>query len=260
MKFDVLGDRKNPAILLIHGMFCNGDSVKHFAKHLEDEYYIIIPTMSGHYEGSGNYLSKENEAEAILQYLHDDEIESLALLQGTSMGAEVALEFARISDIPIAHYFYDGGPFFDFPTWFKQIMQKKFQGFVKICKGKSGEEAFEDLTRNGFVKWLLGKNKESYKIMLADFADVCRNVSDATIRNVVETCYACKLPDFEEKIQRRFVFFFSEKEPAHMSRKRLMKKYKSADFRTIPNMGHCGFQIGKPQEYAEYLKGVIEGH
>lgn len=105
MKFDVLGDKNKPAVLLIHGMFCNADMVKLFTKYLQDEYYVIIPTMTGHYEGSGDYLSKENEAKKMLKYLHDNNIGKLALLQGTSMGAEVALEFARISDIPIEHFF-----------------------------------------------------------------------------------------------------------------------------------------------------------
>ncbi|MBE5865070.1 MAG: alpha/beta hydrolase [Lachnospiraceae bacterium] len=90
MKIEVLGDKKKPAVLLVHGMFCNADSVKHFAKYLQDEYYVIVPTMSGHYPGSADYISKEKEAEAMLKYLHDNEIEELALLQGTSMGAEVA--------------------------------------------------------------------------------------------------------------------------------------------------------------------------
>jgi len=64
MKIEVLGDKKKPAVLLVHGMFCNADSVKHFAKYLQDEYYVIVPTMSGHYPGSADYISKEKEAEA----------------------------------------------------------------------------------------------------------------------------------------------------------------------------------------------------
>ena len=259
MKFDVLGDRNNPTVLLIHGMFCNADSVKHFAKYLQDDFFIVIPTMSGHYQGSADYLSKENEAKEILGYLHKIGVKKLALLQGTSMGAEVALEFARVSDIPIEHYFYDGGPFFDFPVFVKMIMRKKFQDFVKTCKGKTKEKAFEDLMKNSFLRWLIGKDKEYYKNMLLDFASVCGNVSETTVKNVVETCYGCILPDFEEVVQRRFIFFYSEKEPAYTSKKRLVKKYKLAQFRTIPNMKHCGFQISKPREYAEYLKDIIMG-
>lgn len=258
MKFDILGKKENPAILMIHGMFCNSDSVKYFAKYLQEDYFIIIPTLNGHYIGANHYVSKENEAKEILCYLHEKGIKKLALLQGTSMGAEIALEFARISDIPIEHYFYDGGPFFNFPACVKVIMKKKFQRFVTICKGKSGEEAFEALMMNGFVKLLMGNNKESYRTMIMDFANVCPGISDTTIQNVVETCYACKLPYFDDDVQRKFLFFFSEKEPAHLSKKRLMKVYQFAKFKDVPNLKHCGFQVTKPKDYADYLNSVIK--
>ncbi len=157
MKFDTLGSRENPAILMIHGMFCNADMVKRFAQYMQDDYYIILPTLSGHYEGSDDYESKEAEAKAILHYLHEQGITKLAMLQGTSTGAEVALEFARICDIEIQHYFYDGGPFFDFPRWFKSIMRKKFDGFVSLVNNKTTDEAREALMNNSFVKALIGK-------------------------------------------------------------------------------------------------------
>lgn len=259
MKFETLGNKENSAILCIHGMFCNGASAKHFAKYLQEEYFVILPTLTGHYEGSRDYISKEEEARQMLAYLHEIGVQKLALLQGTSMGAEIALELARIADLQIEHYFFDGGPFFDFPKWFKAVMRRKFQGFAKLCKGKSGDEAFNDLMKNAFVRKLLGKNKESYRLMLADFAVVCSSVTDKTVKNVTETCYACKLPDFSQELQKRFVFFFSEKEPAHMSKKRLQKKYPAAVFRDMPDMGHCGFQISKPQEYAECLREVMQG-
>lgn len=257
MKIEVLGDKKKPAVLLVHGMFCNADSVKHFAKYLQDEYYVIVPTMSGHYPGSADYISKEKEAEAMLKYLHDNEIEELALLQGTSMGAEVALEFARISDIPIRHYFFDGGPFFDFPKWFKVIMCRKFQGFVKVCKGKTPDEACETLMKNRFIKWLIGKNASGYKAMMTDFATVAGNVTSATVANVVETCYACKLPEFSTEIHKQFIFFYAEKEPARKSEKRLQKVYPFATYNTVSGVGHGGLQAGRPKEYAEQLLSII---
>lgn len=42
-------------------------------------------------------------------------------------------------------------------------MRKKFKGFVKICNGKTEEEALQALMENGFIKWLMGKDKDVYK-------------------------------------------------------------------------------------------------
>lgn len=90
------------------------------------------------------------------------------------------------------------------------------------------------------------------------FVGVARNVTDTSIYNIVETCYACKLPYFEEDIQKRFIFFFSEKEPANKSKKRLQKEYKFAQYRSVPNLGHGGLQASQPKKYAEYLKNIIK--
>lgn len=35
MKFIFMGEKDNPVIVLIHGMFCNSDSNKHFIKYLK---------------------------------------------------------------------------------------------------------------------------------------------------------------------------------------------------------------------------------
>ncbi len=258
MKFDTLGSRENPAILMIHGMFCNADMVKRFAQYMQDDYYIILPTLSGHYEGSDDYESKEAEAKAILHYLHEQGITKLAMLQGTSTGAEVALEFARICDIEIQHYFYDGGPFFDFPRWFKSIMRKKFDGFVSLVNNKTTDEAREALMNNSFVKALIGKNSAAYEGALTDFCEVGRHATKKSVKNVVETCYACKLPSFDEETQRRFIFLFSAKEPARKSEKRLKKQYPYAEYRIVEGYGHGGLQIAEPQKYADCLKDILK--
>lgn len=254
MKFDTLGDKKNPAVVLVHGMFCNADGVKHFARYLQDEYYVVIPTLTGHHPGPESYGGKEADARKMLAYLHEEGIEELAMLQGTSMGAEVALELARIVDIPVRRYFFDGGPFFQFPWLMKKLMYKKFQGLVRTCRGKSGDEAFDAIMENGFVRWLVGKNKEVYRPMMKEFVTVARDVTDATVANVVETCYNCPLPSFPEETQKKFLFFYVEKEPAHKARKRLEKAYPHARFETVSGVGHGGLQAARPEEYAAYLK------
>lgn len=256
MKFDTLGNVQNPAVLMIHGMFCNSDMVKRTAQYMQDDYYIIMPTLNGHYEGSNDYQSKEDEAKEILKYLHEQGITRLAMLQGTSMGAEVALEFARISDIEIEHYFYDGGPFFDFSKWFKAIMRNKFNGFVKLISNKTTEEAREALMKNSFVKALIGKNASAYEGVMTDFCEVGRHVTETSVKNIVETCYACKLPVFDEEIQRKFIFLFSATEPAQKSEKRLRKQYPFAEYRIVEGYAHGGLQVAEPQKYADYLKNI----
>lgn len=259
MIFETLGDKSKPAILLIHGMFCSGSSCKLFAKYLENDYYIILPTLDGHYNNSPDYISKEEEAGKILDYLRKNGIQRIALLQGTSMGAEVAMEIKRQSNIRIDKCFFDGGPFFDFPKWFKKIMEKKFKGMANVLSSDDPQKAADDMMNNVFVKWLAGKDTDKYKKILADMTQAKKSFSDTTVKNVTETCYAFKLPDFDTETQKSFLFFFSSDEPAHMSKKRLVKKYGNANFKDIKDYGHAGFQMAEPKKYAELLHSYIEG-
>ena len=129
-------------------------------------------------------------------------VRRITLLQGTSMGAEVALAFARCSDIPVDRCVFDGGPFFDFPDAAKAFMRRRFSGFLKKYKGKTAEDVLKD----PLVRWLGGEDARYYRGMIDSFVQSADFITPNTVRNAVETCYACKLPDFSEEEQHRFQF------------------------------------------------------
>jgi esterase/lipase len=158
MKFQTLGDKKNPAVLFIAGMFCDVNANMPFAKYFADNYYVILPTLDGHCQDDSVYSGKEGEAEKIVDYLENEDITELALLQGTSMGGSVALEVFRqsISKIKISNVFIDGGTFMKFPKIVKKIMYKLFMGFVKIAHKHEGnpEEATKEFMNMALMKFI----------------------------------------------------------------------------------------------------------
>ncbi len=253
MKIDTLGNPQNPAVILLHGMFCDASSVMRYAVHLQDEYFIIMPTMDGHYRASADYSGAGMQAGKLTALLHEMHVSEIAMFQGTSMGAEVALTAAKLCDIPVKYYFFDGGPFFCFPEWFREIMRKKFEGFARKFKGKSREDVMKDL----FIRWIGGDNLHDYQNMLDSFVRSADFMTPESIRNITETCYHCILPEFPEAVQRKFIFHFSEKEPAQKSKKRLKQAYPYARYFTYPGNGHCGFQAAEPERYAAFLKKII---
>ena len=258
MKIKTLGNKSNPAILLIPGMFCTSEMPEIFAHFLENNYYLIMPTLDGHHKEEPVYYSKDSDAAGIVKWLQENGIEHLALLQGTSMGAEVALEVAHQIDIPVEHYLFDGGPFFHFPRFFRAIMAKKFMMFMKMVKGKDKDQAINDLMKDAFVKKVGGGSLESYRGLLGGFCEVGQWIDKPSIRRISDTCYKCDLPDFNSEIVKKFIFMFSEKEPARKSEKRLRKKYTDAEYVIMSGYGHAGFQALEPEKYAEYIRNVVE--
>ena len=108
MRFETMGDLARPAAVMIHGMFCSNSSCARFARFLQDEYYVILPTLDSHHPGSAPLRSAGQQTETLLDWLGREGIGSLALLHGTSMGAAVR------AAVPITRCVFDGGPFFRF--------------------------------------------------------------------------------------------------------------------------------------------------
>jgi esterase/lipase len=262
MKFQTLGDKKNPAVLFIAGMFCDANANMPFAKYFTDNYYVILPTLDGHCQDDSIYLCKEGEAEKIIAYLKREEITELALLQGTSMGGSVTLEVYRqsINQVKINHVFIDGGTFMRFPKLVKKMMCQIFMAFVKIAYKHEGhpEEATEEFINMALMKFIGGKNIEKYREMLGTMTPILMHMTEESVRSICETCYGNDLPELDEKSQKPLCFFFGEKEPAKMMRGKLMKYYPNSSFPIQKHGTHGGFQTENPKEYAKMLLKNIE--
>ena len=94
MTFKTAGDRQNPAVMLIHGMISSGADCEPFGRCLADDYYVIMPTLDGHGDDGTDLLPLDGEVEKLVGYLKENGIRSLAMVQGSSMGAEIALAVA----------------------------------------------------------------------------------------------------------------------------------------------------------------------
>lgn len=254
-----LGNKENPVIIMIPGMFCTYEMPGIIAEYLKDDFCILLPTLDGHHKEEPIYHSKQEDARKIIEWLHENDIKRIALLQGTSMGAEVALEVASKIDIPVDRFLFDGGPFFHFPGFYRAFMAKKFMSFMKTTKGKPKEQAIDALMNDPFVKKLGGDSLEAYRGLMGGFCEVSQWIEKDSVRRISDTCYKCDLPDFPDDTVRRFVFLYSEKEPARMAEKRLKKKYPTATFIVKHGYGHGGFQGEQPQLYSEFVRELISG-
>ena len=263
MTFDTFGDKTNPAVLLIHGMMCSSKDCMPFGKEMSDEFFVIMPTLDGHGHDGTDLLTVGKEAEKIIAYLKEEGINHLAMIQGSSMGAEVALEVKRqvdLNDITNTVCFFDGGPFFHFTPWFRAIMRMRFTKIVKILDTDNPEEAFEKLQNNEFLKFVIKDKIKQYSGLIKSMVEERRTFSKLTVRNLVNICYKCDLPKFDKVMQERLIFFFGTQEPARKSRKRLIKAYPNAEFKDMEGFSHCELQSSQPQKYAQMLKECIKSH
>ena len=101
MIFHEFGDKKFPHILLIHG---GGNSWWNYlrqARILSDKYHVILPTLNGHGEEyQKEYISTENSAQQIMDYIKNNCDGKLFAVGGVSLGGQIAIELLSLnSDI-----------------------------------------------------------------------------------------------------------------------------------------------------------------
>ncbi|MBP5606150.1 MAG: alpha/beta hydrolase [Ruminiclostridium sp.] len=259
MQFTTLGNKNSPAVILIHGMLMSGEDPLVFGKHLADDYYVICPTLDGHGDDGSELESAEQEGRNIVAYLKKNGITDIALIQGSSMGAEVALAVrneCKRRGVNVDHCFFDGGPFFDFHPMKRFFMTLVFIRLTKIFDNEP-DKALEKLNKNMFVKFVAKDKLKDFEPIFIQMTKKRHAFTHKTVEGMVKTCYNCILPQFTKEEQGTFVFFFSNEEPARDSKPRLKKAYPYAKYRDIRGYAHCGLQFNRPEVYAKILKKVI---
>lgn len=89
--------KNKPALILLHGYSADKDVWPRFARHLSDDFHILIPDMAGHgdtgFNAQWNY-SAPQQAKRILALMDALNIEKAHLI-GNSMGGFISAHFAK---------------------------------------------------------------------------------------------------------------------------------------------------------------------
>ncbi len=239
MKIATYGNKDNEKILLLHPMFTSAKFFDSVIEQLTDKYYLIIPTYSGHYEGS-NYVSMENEEKAIDEFLEMNHIDRLKLVIGFSLGGNIAFHYFCNHPNQIEQAIIDSAPLFKLPRFIKKHFYKKYRECLLNIK-KYPEHAVEELNKyfNG-----MGEAQQY----------VAPIVTLESLKNLIESCYDNETPKLDVDVQKKLTFVYGTKDIARLCLPRI-KKYKSSEILKIDSLGHCGYFR---RNSAEYLKKLMK--
>lgn len=121
MLFETLGDRSNPAVLFFHAMGVTGASSEPVARQMQDRYFCILPRSTVYCEGQ-KYNGKADEVRQVTEFLTGCGVKRLEMVVASSIGADLALSFLILSQIPVGHVFFDGGQFAQIGKTTRRIM------------------------------------------------------------------------------------------------------------------------------------------
>lgn len=93
MKFYEFGDKSLPHIMLIHGGGWSECLYLREARLMQNRYHVILPLLDGHGDERNNqYISTEDEADKIIEYINSNCDGKLFAISGVSLGAQIVIE------------------------------------------------------------------------------------------------------------------------------------------------------------------------
>ena len=108
MLFETFGNKSDPAMLFFHAMGVTGSSSEPVARYLKSRYFCILPTSTVYCAGQ-KYVSKADEVRQVEEFLRAQEVERLAMVAASSIGADLAMAFLTHGKIPAEHVFSMAG-------------------------------------------------------------------------------------------------------------------------------------------------------
>ena len=94
MKFQTIGNPNDSLIIMLPGSFCPSSGLNYLYEKLKDDYCIVLVEYNGHYENS-TFSSRQNEAKEVVEYIQKQNIHTIKMIYGQSMGAEIAIELFK---------------------------------------------------------------------------------------------------------------------------------------------------------------------
>ena len=245
MLFETLGNKGNPAVLFFHAMGVTGASSEPVARCLQDHYFCVLPTSTVYCAGQ-RYVGKADEIRQIEDFLRAQGVKRIALVAGSSIGADLAMAFLTRTKLPVAHVFFDGGQFAQIGKAARRVMTPFLYLAIKS------------------LYWSKGKTLK--KIMWCDddaikpyFIAAGKALSYGNLRRQLSDSLEDKpFPPLPEDLQKHAYFEFGSIEEHMKYRDAVMAAWPHARFPVFEGCNHMQYQIRDPKGFAEMLRTLIE--
>ena len=256
MRFNTYGNRRNPIIIMLTSSFCSAESLAYLYAELTNDYFVIVPEYSGHYEGSEDFKRSSREAKEIVIYLKENNIEDVCLIYGQAMGAEIGMELIARSlkhKINVESAFFDGGTFLKQPKLYKAIMGFKHKSMMNKMKNQSVDEVVGWRSVDNFTK----DDTETMRPMIESMVKTAPVISESSIKNETESRYTFNFPPLPESMQENIFFVYAEDEKNFKSCfKHLIDAYPAANFKTLSGEGHLTYSVRKTDDYLKVIRAI----
>ena len=254
MVFHEFGDKKFPHILLIHG---GGNSWWNYirqARMLSDKYHVILPTLDGHGEEyQKDYITTENSAQQILEYIKNNCDRKLFAIGGVSLGGQIAMELLSLDSYIAEKAIIDGSICIPQPK-LARICTVIVKLFGKIMFSKSASKIQLGLMKKMYPSMAYPEEIENYYI-----EDMPR-IPIKTLVTIYQTYmgeYRLKYAIKESKAQVLYIYGEKEMKCVKESAKLFQKMHPDCTLYEAKGYNHGYLSAYLPLEWMELVNRIL---
>ncbi len=236
------GDK--PIMVLIHGMLTPWQIWMPQIMAFKDKYNIYAIALSAHMEDEASeFVSTVAEIDEIVQYFQHQNINTIDVLCGISLGGKLSHGIWQDGRLVIHNLVLDGAPLVSCPKFAQTIMQKNYISIIHKSK-KRDPKVIESFKRN----FLPEKYLDSY-LKIADF------MTDKSVENIIHAAFEGVMRNDVDN-HSRILFIHGTKGNEILSKKAaaLMKKfYPETNVVCFKGDMHCYKAIYEPDSWIEVV-------
>ncbi|MBQ9947591.1 MAG: alpha/beta hydrolase [Oscillospiraceae bacterium] len=248
MNFHVFGNESSPVIVLIHGVLTPWQIWGKQIEHFSESYRVIAVALDAHEEERpSEFLSIEDEAEKIEDYIMDNCGGEVFAVCGLSMGGVIAHQIWRNGVIGMKKLIMDGAPLKTIPKIALKIMTSNYLTIIRKSKKRDPK------TLENFKKQFLPER------FLDSYLKIADNMSDQSVRNIVSAAMSHDLcADIKSDTDVLFIHGTKGNEVISAKVGKLIKKYyPESRVHCFKGYLHCEATIYKPEEWLNVVEELL---
>lgn len=197
VQFHTAGDKQNKAIVLIHGWGCPWQIFEPCMKELEEEYYVIVPSLDG-YNGEQNARGIEYNAKQIAGYIKEQNIQLQCLL-GISYGANVVFSMLAQREVSCPFAIADAGYISPVVDEKKALKHRRSVGMYRFMRP--------------FKKRIIKQQAKDWgEKNAAMMVEKLMSMPIRTLQDEIYAYFTFTLPPHQEEVHTRLELWYGEME------------------------------------------------
>lgn len=244
MKYKYIGKSEGKTILLIHGGGLSWWAYDALIKLLSNDYCVIAAIIDGHGESyETDFMSIQQTAQNILNDLKNMNKESVFLIIGFSLGAQITLELLQNNPNIAAHFIIESAlvkPLSGINSW-----------FLKSAK------ALYPLTQKEWFSKLQAKSMGISDDLILHYCEDSRKMSPVSFINMLQSNSTYKLKMDHIQTKGRVLVLVGQKELKIMrdSAELVHKCILNSELQVLKGLKHGEFSL----KHTEDLYALIQG-